>query len=99
MVGRDYEVEGIVKDGVKMVFVVVCVNVFKMIIIIGGFYGVGNYGMCGRVYRYVLFLYFKCNYVWLVYFTFIWNIVMVFIDFDRLYYNLYYLEGWNEMWR
>lgn len=51
MVGRDVEVGGIVKNGVKMVIVVACVKVFKFIVIIGGFYGVGNYGMCGRVYR------------------------------------------------
>lgn len=33
-----------------MVIVVVCVNVFKLIVIIGGSFGVGNYGMCGCVY-------------------------------------------------
>lgn len=71
MVGRDYEAEGIAKDGAKMVSAVACANVPKMTIIIGGSYGAGNYGMCGRAYRYVLSSYFKCNYAWSVYFTFI----------------------------
>nr|XP_008533618.1 PREDICTED: methylcrotonoyl-CoA carboxylase beta chain, mitochondrial [Equus przewalskii] len=50
MVGRDYEAEGIAKDGAKMVSAVACANVPKMTIIIGGSYGAGNYGMCGRAY-------------------------------------------------
>ncbi|XP_058414334.1 methylcrotonoyl-CoA carboxylase beta chain, mitochondrial isoform X1 [Diceros bicornis minor] len=50
MVGRDYEAEGIAKDGAKMVAAVACANVPKMTVIIGGSYGAGNYGMCGRAY-------------------------------------------------
>ncbi|XP_046521585.1 methylcrotonoyl-CoA carboxylase beta chain, mitochondrial isoform X1 [Equus quagga] len=50
MVGRDYEAEGIAKDGAKMVSAVACASVPKMTIIIGGSYGAGNYGMCGRAY-------------------------------------------------
>lgn len=51
MVGRDYEAEGIAKDGAKMVAAVACANVPKITVIIGGSYGAGNYGMCGRAYR------------------------------------------------
>ncbi|KAF4024307.1 hypothetical protein G4228_016419 [Cervus hanglu yarkandensis] len=50
MVGRDYEAEGIAKDGAKMVTAVACANVPKITVIIGGSYGAGNYGMCGRAY-------------------------------------------------
>ncbi|KAM8959028.1 methylcrotonoyl-CoA carboxylase beta chain, mitochondrial [Lycaon pictus] len=50
MVGRDYETEGIAKDGAKMVAAVACANVPKITVIIGGSYGAGNYGMCGRAY-------------------------------------------------
>lgn len=50
MVGRDYEAEGIAKDGAKMVATVACANVPKITLIIGGSYGAGNYGMCGRAY-------------------------------------------------
>ncbi|XP_019486708.1 PREDICTED: methylcrotonoyl-CoA carboxylase beta chain, mitochondrial [Hipposideros armiger] len=50
MVGRDYEAEGIAKDGAKMVAAVACANVPKITLIIGGSYGAGNYGMCGRAY-------------------------------------------------
>ncbi|VFV26318.1 methylcrotonoyl-carboxylase [Lynx pardinus] len=50
MVGRDYEAEGIAKDGAKMVAAVACANVPKITVIIGGSYGAGNYGMCGRAY-------------------------------------------------
>ncbi|XP_057350489.1 methylcrotonoyl-CoA carboxylase beta chain, mitochondrial isoform X3 [Manis pentadactyla] len=50
MVGRDYEAEGIAKDGAKLVAAVACANVPKFTVIIGGSYGAGNYGMCGRAY-------------------------------------------------
>uniref|UniRef100_A0A452FSD3 Methylcrotonoyl-CoA carboxylase beta chain, mitochondrial n=1 Tax=Capra hircus TaxID=9925 RepID=A0A452FSD3_CAPHI len=50
MVGRDYEAEGIAKDGAKMVTAVACASVPKITVIIGGSYGAGNYGMCGRAY-------------------------------------------------
>jgi 3-methylcrotonyl-CoA carboxylase beta subunit len=50
MVGRDYEAGGIAKDGAKMVTAVACAQVPKVTIIIGGSYGAGNYGMCGRGY-------------------------------------------------
>jgi 3-methylcrotonyl-CoA carboxylase beta subunit len=50
MVGRDYEARGIAKDGAKMVTAVACAQVPKVTLIIGGSYGAGNYGMCGRAY-------------------------------------------------
>eukprot|EP00073_Rattus_norvegicus_P034523 XP_008758900.2 PREDICTED: methylcrotonoyl-CoA carboxylase beta chain, mitochondrial isoform X1 [Rattus norvegicus] len=50
MVGKDYEAEGIAKDGAKMVAAVSCAKVPKITVIIGGSYGAGNYGMCGRAY-------------------------------------------------
>ncbi|XP_003785944.1 methylcrotonoyl-CoA carboxylase beta chain, mitochondrial [Otolemur garnettii] len=50
MVGRDYEAEGIAKDGAKMVTAVACAKVPKITVIIGGSYGAGNYGMCGRAF-------------------------------------------------
>src|SRR5947209_15593721 len=48
MVGRKYEASGIAKDGAKMVTAVACAAVPKFTIIIGGSFGAGNYGMCGR---------------------------------------------------
>ncbi|EDW89083.1 probable methylcrotonoyl-CoA carboxylase beta chain, mitochondrial [Drosophila yakuba] len=50
MVGRDAEAHGIAKNGAKMVTAVACANVPKFTVIIGGSYGAGNYGMCGRAY-------------------------------------------------
>jgi 3-methylcrotonyl-CoA carboxylase beta subunit len=50
MVGRDYEAGGIAKDGAKMVTAVACAQVPKVTVIVGGSYGAGNYGMCGRAY-------------------------------------------------
>ncbi len=50
MVGRDYEAGGIAKDGAKLVTAVSCARVPKITVIIGGSYGAGNYGMCGRAY-------------------------------------------------
>jgi 3-methylcrotonyl-CoA carboxylase beta subunit len=50
MVGRDYESRGIAKDGAKMVTAVACARVPKLTVIIGGSFGAGNYGMCGRAY-------------------------------------------------
>ncbi len=50
MVGRDYEAGGIAKDGAKMVMAVACAQVPKVTVVIGGSYGAGNYGMCGRAY-------------------------------------------------
>jgi len=50
MVGRKYEAEGIAKHGAKMVTAVSCANVPKLTVIIGGSFGAGNYGMCGRAY-------------------------------------------------
>uniref|UniRef100_A0A4W4G9H1 methylcrotonoyl-CoA carboxylase n=1 Tax=Electrophorus electricus TaxID=8005 RepID=A0A4W4G9H1_ELEEL len=50
MVGREYEAGGIAKDGAKMVTAVACANVPKITVILGGSYGAGNYGMCGRAY-------------------------------------------------
>ncbi len=50
MVGRDYENRGIAKDGAKMVAAVANACVPKFTVIIGGSFGAGNYGMCGRAY-------------------------------------------------
>ena len=50
MVGRKYESEGIAKDGAKLVTAVACAQVPKITVIIGGSFGAGNYGMCGRAY-------------------------------------------------
>lgn len=50
MVGKDAEAGGIAKNGAKMVTAVSCANVPKFTVIIGGSYGAGNYGMCGRAY-------------------------------------------------
>jgi 3-methylcrotonyl-CoA carboxylase beta subunit len=50
MVGRDYEAGGIAKDGAKMVTAVACAQVPKITVVIGGSYGAGNYGMCGRAF-------------------------------------------------
>ncbi len=51
IVGRDYERRGIAKDGAKMVHAVATANVPKMTVLIGGSFGAGNYGMCGRAYQ------------------------------------------------
>ncbi|KAA0005798.1 MAG: methylcrotonoyl-CoA carboxylase [Thermoplasmata archaeon] len=51
MVGRKYEAGGIAKDGAKMVNAVATANVPKFTVIIGGSFGAGNYGMCGRAYQ------------------------------------------------
>lgn len=51
MVGRQFEAGGIAKDGAKMVAAVANANVPKFTVIIGGSYGAGNYGMCGRAYQ------------------------------------------------
>ena len=50
MVGRKYEHGGIAKDGAKMVMAVACARVPKFTVLIGGSFGAGNYGMCGRAY-------------------------------------------------
>jgi 3-methylcrotonyl-CoA carboxylase beta subunit len=50
MVGRKYENAGIAKDGAKMVTAVATVQVPKITTLIGGSFGAGNYGMCGRAY-------------------------------------------------
>ena len=57
MVGKQYEAEGIAKHGAKMVMAVACAKVPKFTIIIGGSYGAGNYGMCGRA--------FEPNFLWM----------------------------------
>jgi 3-methylcrotonyl-CoA carboxylase beta subunit len=51
MVGRKYEAGGIARDGAKMVSAVSCTSVPKFTVIIGGSYGAGNYGMCGRAFN------------------------------------------------
>ncbi|HMJ04433.1 MAG TPA: carboxyl transferase domain-containing protein [Conexibacter sp.] len=50
MVGREYEAGGIAKDGAKMVAAVSTARVPKLTVIVGGSFGAGNYGMCGRAY-------------------------------------------------
>ena len=50
MVGRQYEAEGIAKHGAKMVMAVANAKVPKLTLIVGGSFGAGNYGMCGRAY-------------------------------------------------
>ena len=51
MVGRKYEAGGIAKDGAKMVTAVACSRVPKFTVLVGGSFGAGNYGMCGRAYE------------------------------------------------
>ena len=51
MVGKDYEAGGIAKDGAKMVMAVSNAKVPKFTVVIGGSFGAGNYGMCGRAYQ------------------------------------------------
>jgi 3-methylcrotonyl-CoA carboxylase beta subunit len=50
MVGKQYENDGIAKHGAKMVTAVATANVPKFTVLIGGSFGAGNYGMCGRAY-------------------------------------------------
>src|SRR6202171_812532 len=51
MVGKKYEAGGIAKDGAKMVTAVACAKVPKLTVILGGSFGAGNYGMCGRAFN------------------------------------------------
>jgi 3-methylcrotonyl-CoA carboxylase beta subunit len=51
MVGKKYENEGIAKHGAKMVMAVSNARVPKYTVVIGGSFGAGNYGMCGRAYQ------------------------------------------------
>ena len=51
MVGRKYESGGIAKDGAKLVHAVSCAQVPKLTVLIGGSFGAGNYGMCGRAFN------------------------------------------------
>jgi 3-methylcrotonyl-CoA carboxylase beta subunit len=50
MVGKEYENRGIARDGAKLVTAVACSVVPKFTVIVGGSFGAGNYGMCGRAY-------------------------------------------------
>ncbi|KXJ93924.1 carboxyl transferase domain-domain-containing protein [Microdochium bolleyi] len=50
MVGKDSERDGIAKHGAKLVTAVACADVPKFTVVVGGSYGAGNYGMCGRAY-------------------------------------------------
>ena len=50
MVGRQYEAGGIARDGAKLVTAVACARVPKITVLVGGSFGAGNYGMCGRAY-------------------------------------------------
>jgi acetyl-CoA carboxylase carboxyltransferase component len=50
MVGVEYEAGGIARDGAKLVMAVACAEVPKFTVVIGGSFGAGNYGMCGRAY-------------------------------------------------
>ena len=51
IVGKEYEQKGIAKDGAKMVHAVANAQVPKFTVVIGGSFGAGNYGMCGRAYQ------------------------------------------------
>ena len=51
MVGASYEAGGIAKNGAKLVAAVSCADVPKITLVIGGSYGAGNYGMCGRAFN------------------------------------------------
>jgi 3-methylcrotonyl-CoA carboxylase beta subunit len=51
IVGREYEQRGIAKDGAKLVHAVANAAVPKFTVILGGSFGAGNYGMCGRAYQ------------------------------------------------
>ncbi len=51
MVGREYEWGGIARNGAKLVTAVACARVPKITVLIGGSFGAGNYGMCGRAYQ------------------------------------------------
>ncbi|MDH4380059.1 MAG: carboxyl transferase domain-containing protein [Vampirovibrionales bacterium] len=51
MVGKSYEAGGIAKDGAKLVMAVSNANVPKITVVVGGSYGAGNYGMCGRAFN------------------------------------------------
>ena len=51
MVGKKYEAGGIAKDGAKMVTAVSCARVPKLTVLLGGSFGAGNYGMCGRAFN------------------------------------------------
>ncbi|MEA2665958.1 MAG: 3-methylcrotonyl-CoA carboxylase beta subunit [Candidatus Eremiobacteraeota bacterium] len=50
MIGKEYENRGIAKDGAKLVTAVACAEVPKFTVVLGGSFGAGNYGMCGRAY-------------------------------------------------
>jgi acetyl-CoA carboxylase carboxyltransferase component len=50
MVGKEYEAAGIARDGAKLVTAVACAEVPKFTVVVGGSFGAGNYGMCGRAY-------------------------------------------------
>jgi acetyl-CoA carboxylase carboxyltransferase component len=50
MVGKEYEAGGIARDGAKLVTAVACAEVPRFTVIVGGSFGAGNYGMCGRAY-------------------------------------------------
>ena len=50
MIGKEYEHRGIAKDGAKLVMAVACAEVPKFTVVIGGSFGAGNYGMCGRAF-------------------------------------------------
>ena len=68
MVGREAEAGGIAKHGAKLVTAVACAKVPKLTVLVGGSYGAGNYGMCGRAYRY-LSIYFNLHNVSLTIFV------------------------------
>jgi acetyl-CoA carboxylase carboxyltransferase component len=50
MVGKEYEADGIARDGAKLVMAVACAEVPKFTVVVGGSFGAGNYAMCGRAY-------------------------------------------------
>lgn len=54
MVGHESEAGGMAKHAAKMITTVACARVPKFTVIIGGSYGAGNYGMCGRAFGYLI---------------------------------------------
>jgi 3-methylcrotonyl-CoA carboxylase beta subunit len=63
MVGSKAEAEGIAKNGAKLVTAVACAKVPKFTVVIGGSFGAGNYGMCGRAYRCIAFLFSSLSFL------------------------------------
>ena len=72
MVGKEAEAGGIAKNGAKLVTAVSCAKVPKITVLIGGSYGAGNYGMCGRAYSPRLVRFSKVNFYFFYRFLYMW---------------------------